>query len=137
MRVRAVFLDLDGTLLDYGDARWADTVRAVCTTLAVAGAGLDPDALFTAYTAISSQYFRAAGSQTTGSQTTGSQAAGGPAAERSLWSRALATCGCPDGTVADSALAAYASERAAATSSSLTCGRRPWPSCASGLTPSC
>jgi putative hydrolase of the HAD superfamily len=108
MQVRAVFLDLDGTLLNYDGAAWARTVRAVCSALRQAdhGADLNADALFAAYTRISSAYFLMA-------EASPEQHADGHAIWRELWRQALAECGCDDSVMADAAVAAYAADRAA------------------------
>lgn len=107
MQVQAIFLDLDGTLLNYDSAAWAATVRAVCSALRQAdhSAEVDTDALFTTYTRISSAYFRTA-------ETSGEQHADGHAIWRELWRQALAECGHDDGGTADAALAAYEADRA-------------------------
>jgi putative hydrolase of the HAD superfamily len=108
MQVRAIFLDLDATLLDYPEAAWAATVRAVCSVLRQAdqAASLDADALFATYTRISSAYFRAA-------EAKHEIRADGHAIWRELWREALAECGCHDGAVTDIAVAAYEADRAA------------------------
>jgi putative hydrolase of the HAD superfamily len=108
MQVQAIFLDLDGTLLNYDGAAWAGTVRAVCSALRQAdpGGGLDADALFTTYTRISSDYFRAAEAKP-------EQHADGHAIWRELWRQALTECGCDDDAMADTALAAYEADRTA------------------------
>lgn len=106
MPVQAIFLDLDGTLLDYDARAWADTVRAVCGRLGGAGQGPDPGRLFSSYTQISASHFRAA-------EQSGEQASDGHAIWRRLWQQALAECGWADGPMADRAVAAYQAERAA------------------------
>lgn len=110
MQAQAVFLDLDGTLLNYGDADWAATVRAVCGIVCGPGDGPDdrpdPEALFASYTRISSTYFRAA-------EASHEQVSDGHAIWRGLWWQALVECGCTDRTIADTAVAAYAADRAA------------------------
>jgi putative hydrolase of the HAD superfamily len=108
MRVRAIFLDLDGTLLNYDNAAWAGTVHAVCSALRQAdhAADLDADALFSSYTRISSAYFRSA-------EAAHEHLADGHAIWRDLWRQALAECGCDDAAVADAAVAAYQADRAA------------------------
>jgi putative hydrolase of the HAD superfamily len=108
MQVRAVFLDLDGTLLNYDNAAWAATVRAVCSVLRQAdhALGLDADELFTAYTRLSWAYF-------TKAETSREQHADGHAVWRELWRQALAECRCDDAAMADTAVAAYAADRAA------------------------
>ena len=107
MQVQAVFLDLDGTLLNYDGAAWAATVRAVCSELGRTGHGvrLDTDALFATYTRISSAYFRMG-------EDSPDQQADGHGIWRELWRQALADCGCDDAAVADAAVAAYAADRA-------------------------
>lgn len=107
MQVRAIFLDLDATLLTYDEAAWAGSVRAVCSALRQTdrGAGLDTDALFTTYTAISSACFRAADAKH-------ELQADGHAIWRQLWRQALAECGSDDVTMTDAAVAAYEADRA-------------------------
>jgi putative hydrolase of the HAD superfamily len=105
MQVKAVFLDLDGTLLNYDGTAWAQTVRAVCARLGRADHSLDTSRLCTAYTEVSTSFFRAA-------EASGEQTADGHAIWRSLWRAALAECGSTDEVLADAAAAAYAAERA-------------------------
>jgi putative hydrolase of the HAD superfamily len=106
MQVQAVFLDLDGTLLNYNGEAWAATVRAVCASLGrqPAGAGLDTDQLFSVYTRISTDYFRAA-------EASAEYHADGHVIWRRLWWQALSQSGCADEAVADIAVAAYEIER--------------------------
>ncbi len=104
MRAQAVFLDLDGTLLDYDGAAWAQTVRAVCAAIHRPGDGLDPETLFSVYTGISARYFRAA-------EATGERVADGHAIWRGHWQQALAECGCTEESTADAAVAAYDADR--------------------------
>lgn len=106
MRVQAVFLDLDGTLVNYPEAAWAATVRAVCGELSAVDLGLDPDELFTVYTRISTRYFTAA-------EASREQTADGHAIWRGLWQAALTECGSTDEAGADIAVAAYERDRAA------------------------
>jgi HAD superfamily hydrolase (TIGR01549 family) len=107
MHVLAIFLDLDATLLNYDQAAWAASVRAVCSTLRQTdgGGGLDADALFTTYTGISSAYFRAA-------EARHEHEADGHAIWRELWRQALAECGCDDRAMTDTAVAGYEADRA-------------------------
>jgi putative hydrolase of the HAD superfamily len=105
MHVKAVFLDLDGTLLNYDGAAWAQTVRAVCARLGRADHSLDTGRLGTVYTELSTSYFRAF-------EASGEQTADGHAIWRNLWRTALAECGSADEAVADAATTAYAAERA-------------------------
>jgi putative hydrolase of the HAD superfamily len=108
MQVLAIFLDLDGTLLNYDEAAWAGSVRAVCSVLRQAdpGHGLDPDALFTTYTRISSAYFRAP-------EAAHEHEPDGHVIWRDLWRQALAECGCDEAAMADTAVATYEADRAA------------------------
>jgi putative hydrolase of the HAD superfamily len=107
MRAQAVFLDLDGTLLDYPEAAWADTVRAVTGQLAAPPAhGLDPDRLTSAYMEISGRHFRAA-------EAAGDAPADGHAIWRNLWAEALTECGQTDDALATRAVEAYERERGA------------------------
>jgi putative hydrolase of the HAD superfamily len=107
LQVQAIFLDLDATLLNYDNAAWAATVRAVCSALRQAdhGADLDAEALFATYTRISSAYFLNA-------DTSPERHADGHAIWRELWRQALAGCGRDDGATADAAVAAYEADRA-------------------------
>lgn len=105
MGTGAIFLDLDGTLLDYDQAAWAASVRAVCAGLGLPG-HMDTERLAEIYTEISSRHFRAA-------EVTGDAPADGHAIWRALWAEALAECGCPDDALAARAVTLYETERAA------------------------
>lgn len=105
MRVQAVFLDLDATLLDYPEAAWDATVHAVCADLEQTGAdGLDAGRLFGEYTRISMKRFRAA-------EVSGTPYLDGHAIWREDWRQALAECGCDDPALADAAVVAYEADR--------------------------
>jgi putative hydrolase of the HAD superfamily len=108
MRTRAVFLDLDATLLDYDEAAWAATVAAVTRRLSqLAGDGrLDPGRLATVYADLSWRRFAAA-------EQAGQAPADGHAIWRELWRTALADCDHRDDALADQAAALYEAERAA------------------------
>jgi putative hydrolase of the HAD superfamily len=108
MRTRAVFLDLDATLLDYDEAAWAATVDAVTRRLSeLAGAGrLDAGRLATVYAELSWRHFAAA-------EKAADAPADGHAIWRELWRDALADCDHGDNALADQAAALYAAERAA------------------------
>lgn len=108
MRIRAVFLDLDATLLDYDDAAWAATVAAVTRQLSeLAGDGrLDPGRLAAVYAELSWRHFAAAAKAAQAS-------ADGHAIWRDLWRTALADCDHGDDALADQAATLYEAERAA------------------------
>jgi len=110
MRVQAVFLDLDDTLLDNTAGEWTQTVRTVCAQLsdrASDGAhSLNPEALFLAYMRITSEYFRAA-------QVRYELVADGHVVWRDWWRQSLAECGYAGEALADVAVIAYESDRAA------------------------
>jgi HAD superfamily hydrolase (TIGR01549 family) len=106
MRAQAVFLDLDGTLLDYDADAWRQTVRAVSTELSRTDQGLYPDELGAVYTRTAVSYFREA-------EAAREQVADGHAIWRTLWQAALTECGRSDTGLADVALAAYEADRAA------------------------
>lgn len=104
MRTQAVFLDLDATLLEFDRAAWDESVRAVCAGLPLP-AGVDRDRLSRVYTEVSTRHFLAA-------ERTGDAPADGHAIWRELWFEALEACG-GDGALAEEAIAAYETERAA------------------------
>ena len=111
MRTQAIFLDLDGTLLDYDEAAWTETVRAVARRLSQpagdprVASGVDPELLTSIYIELSSRYFREAEKV--------QPPADGHAIWRELWGAALAASGYADAALADEAVALYAAERAA------------------------
>ena len=106
MRTQAIFLDLDGTLLDYDGVAWAGTVRAVADRLALPAEHVDPERLSQVYVEISSRHFRAA-------EAASAAPADGHAVWRTLWREALAECGCTDDAVSLRAVALYEAERSA------------------------
>ena len=105
MRTRAVFLDLDATLLDYNGVAWAETVRAVCAGLPLPD-GVDREHLGRVYTEVSTRHFRAAEQRR-------DTPADGHAIWRALWLEALSGCGCGSDALAARATADYAAECAA------------------------
>jgi putative hydrolase of the HAD superfamily len=107
--VRAIFLDLDGTLLDYDDDAWLSTVRRVCTTLAAEFPDLDTDALATAYPRICLGYWRSfEGGVVRGP---GGDPMDGVAIWREHWQEALDAVGCRTPGVADRAVDCYRTDR--------------------------
>jgi putative hydrolase of the HAD superfamily len=104
MRPRAIFLDLDGTLLDYDRVAWADTVRAVVAELGRAAPGIDPARLADYYLEISARHFGAA-------ELAGEAPADGHAVWAAHWREALAECGQADEALTRQAVAAYERER--------------------------
>jgi putative hydrolase of the HAD superfamily len=107
MRPQAIFLDLDGTMLDFDRAAWDDSVRAVIADLGGSVAGIDPARLAGVYAEISTRHFRAA-------EAAGDAPADGHAIWAELWRETLAECGhrADDALVAQ-AVAAYERERGA------------------------
>jgi HAD superfamily hydrolase (TIGR01549 family) len=110
MRVKAVFLDLDGTLLDYEGARWADTVADVCTALSQGRPDLDTEALCTSYTDICYAFFTALESPAGAVPV---RQPDGFGIWRELWGQALTECGQSDAEVADEAVRHYVAGRTA------------------------
>jgi putative hydrolase of the HAD superfamily len=108
--VRAVFFDLDATLLDYDAAAWAQTVHRVCAALAQAAPGIDETHLFQTYTDV----YRAHLHATEGSI---ARSPGGAADARTiwqeLWEHALTGCGHPGSDIARHATDLYVRERRA------------------------
>jgi putative hydrolase of the HAD superfamily len=96
--VRAVFFDLDATLLAFDTATWERVVRRVCGTVS----HVDENALFQAYTGI----YRA--DQDGIAASTGADAR---TIWRELWERALIACGHPGGDVARQVRDCYVRER--------------------------
>ena len=110
MRVEAVFLDLDGTLLDYEGAAWADTVADVCTALSQGRPDLDASALRARYTDICYAFFATLESS---SGEVPVRQADGFGIWRELWRQALAECGQSDAAVVDEAVRHYVDGRTA------------------------
>ena len=110
MRVKAVFLDLDGTLLDYEGAAWADTVADVCAALGYGRPDLDTEALCTSYTDICYAFFAAL--ESPAGQVPVRQP-DGFGIWRELWRQALADCGQADPAVVDEAVRRYVASRTA------------------------
>jgi HAD superfamily hydrolase (TIGR01549 family) len=110
MRVKAVFLDLDGTLLDYEGAAWADTVADVCAALGHGRPDLDTEALCTSYTDLCYAFFAAL--ESPAGQVPVRQP-DGFGIWRELWRQALIKCGQSDAAVADEAVRHYIDSRTA------------------------
>jgi HAD superfamily hydrolase (TIGR01549 family) len=110
MRAQAVCLDLDGTLLDYEGAAWADTVREVCANLQRDHTGLDRGQLFAVYTDICTTFFTELENSAPDAQV---RRVPGVAIWRDLWGRALTECGQQDVAIADQAVQYYFAGRAA------------------------
>jgi HAD superfamily hydrolase (TIGR01549 family) len=109
--VHAIFLDLDGTLLDYDDDAWLSTVRRVCETLAPEFPDLDAPALAKVYPPICLGYWRSF----EGGVVRGPDGAptDGVAIWREHWQEALDAVGCRTPGVADRAVAHYRADRKA------------------------
>jgi FMN phosphatase YigB (HAD superfamily) len=110
MRVKAVFLDLDGTLLDYEGSAWADTVAEVCTALSLGRPDLDTEALYTSYTDICYAFFAALESPAGAVPV---RQPDGFGIWRELWRQALTECGQADAAIADEAVRHYVAGRTA------------------------
>jgi putative hydrolase of the HAD superfamily len=107
MRTRAVFLDLDCTLLDYDANAWRLTVEAVARQLSEMPGDqrFESELLTGTYIELSSRYFREA-------EKAGDAPADGHAIWRELWGAALAACRYADDALANEAAALYEAERA-------------------------
>ncbi|WP_433174992.1 HAD family hydrolase [Actinoallomurus sp. CA-150999] len=106
--VRAVFFDLDDTLVDYDRAAWTATVRRVCAALETDVPELLPDRLFDAYTHAYAAHLRAT------EATIARSPSGAPDARsiwREIWQRALAECGHESDALAGRALDLYVRDR--------------------------
>jgi len=110
VRIQAVFLDLDGTLLNYEGVDWADTVREVCTELGQSRPGLDTARLFTSYTKRTRAYFAQLDRLGTAWDLAN---ADGFDVWRNMWSQALSECGYSQAAAADEAVDRYTADRAA------------------------
>lgn len=109
MGVQAVFLDLDGTLLDYKGTAWADTVRDVCTALGQRAPDLDTGTLFAVYTELCLTFFTALESSATDVP---ARQEDGLGIWRDLWAQALTECDHRGNALADEALRLYVDGRA-------------------------
>lgn len=108
--IRAVFFDLDATLVDYDATAWAETVRRVCAALAQAVRGIDEAHLVRTYTDLYRVHLNA----TEGSIARSSDgAADARAIWLELWEHALTECGHPGSDVAGHARDLYVQERRA------------------------
>jgi HAD superfamily hydrolase (TIGR01549 family) len=110
MRIQAIFLDLDGTLFDFDDAAWADTVADVCKAIGQDRPDLDTGALTVAYTGLCREFFEAVESS---AGEVPVRQADGFGIWRELWRQALADCGQSGTAVADEAVRHYVDGRAA------------------------
>jgi HAD superfamily hydrolase (TIGR01549 family) len=114
--LRAVFFDLDGTLLDYGEDAWAQTVHVTCAGLAREEPGLDTERLSAAYRRICLTQWEAASAAVRAPSGAVNGASSGHAIWRELWHRALVECGhsgdrpAPDGP-AQRAMELYRDDR--------------------------
>ncbi len=101
--IRAVFFDLDETLLD--DARsMREAGRATCEALADRCRGLDADRLEVAWTRVSAEAWAGFGSV---------PPPDGANIRVGVWGRALAECGVDDGSLAEEGASLYAVNRRA------------------------
>lgn len=107
--VRAVFFDLDNTLLDYDETAYAETVRRVCSALAREWPGLDPRHLNDVFLATSLAFWR------TSNAALGRAPSGAPSGLSlwaELWHEAAARAGCPT-DAGDRAFDLYVADRRA------------------------
>jgi HAD superfamily hydrolase (TIGR01549 family) len=104
----SVIFDLDGTLLDYDDDAWAETVRAVCAALGRVSPFVDEQRLVAAYMDVCSAHWRAAEGSVVRSP---GGSASGLAIWKELWQHALAECGHNDAETAKYAVQLYRTER--------------------------
>ncbi|MCO5994242.1 HAD family hydrolase [Actinoallomurus rhizosphaericola] len=106
--IRAVFFDLDATLIDYDRAAWHATVRRVCAALTADAAELNGDRLFDAYTGAYAGHLG-------GTEGTIARSPSGSPEARAiwgeLWRRALSACGCESESIAERALDLYVRDR--------------------------
>jgi HAD superfamily hydrolase (TIGR01549 family) len=107
---RAVFLDLDATILDYDDESWLDTVHDVCDALARSTGDLDAEPLARTYTEVCLSHWRAAEGTVVVSP---SGSLSGFAIWREHWQSALAANGHHDDRLAELAVERYTQARAA------------------------
>ncbi|MEV5750228.1 HAD family hydrolase [Actinoallomurus sp. NPDC052308] len=106
--IRAVFFDLDATLVDYDRAAWHATVRRVCAALTADAPHIHPDRVFDAYTGAYAAHLG-------GAEGIIARSAGGSAEARAiwgeLWQRALSACGYESESLAGRALDLYTRDR--------------------------
>src|SRR4051794_3701736 len=102
--IKAIFFDLDETLLD-DNASYRISLARVFEELTASYPHLDLADLPAAYTTISDAHWSAAEGQVVRSP---SGALDGNSVRRELWRQALVECGCNDEAVATASLEAYA-----------------------------
>lgn len=104
--IRAVFFDLDATLIDYDRTAWHATVRRVCAALRAPD--IQPDRLFDAYTGAYTAHLG-------GTEGTIARSPSGSSDARAiwgeLWRRALSACGQESELLAERALDLYVRDR--------------------------
>lgn len=105
---RAVFFDLDGTLLDYGDQAWSSTVQEVCASLARTVTGIDPVALRRSYVEVCSEYWSGASGPVVSAP---GVSRSGYQIWREHWEAALRQCGSQEAGAAGEAVRCYLSGR--------------------------
>ncbi len=105
--VKAIFFDLDETLLD-DDRCMRQAVASTCASLACLRTDLNADQLGMAYFRISTQVWRGQGGVPRAS---GSGAANGIEIRLEVWRQALSLCGCRDHGLATQAVDLYGQAR--------------------------
>jgi HAD superfamily hydrolase (TIGR01549 family) len=108
LRPRALLLDLDGTLLDYSDDDWSETVRSTCASLAAVVPDLDPDRLAATYKRICLGHWQVASAAV---MLAPSGSPHGHDVWREHWYEALALCGHDDERWAHLAFDLYRRDR--------------------------